>query len=231
MIMWKRRYENDFIDRMVNDPMYALKVTGFALLLVFIAWGLYTIITYRKVVHTKVTEIGWDTRIDVYRWQTNNHGGWSIPNGGRETNSYMAQSGTRRVRSGSHRECSGSGKDRSCRTVDDYRYEPVYDRWYEYDIEEWTMQSPLTAKGNTIEWYMPDTTDGTYTDGTNPIIGDLRLGTQYTHFFIVYTDEDTKYPVDMTESPWKQHTLGDQYELTLDFFGTVKAINKLGSDW
>lgn len=192
----------------------------------FILWGCYSIITYRKTISVTVTAIGWDTRIDVQRYQTNNHGGWSIPNGGRETDSYRKQRGTRSVADGTERVCSGTGKDRTCKNRTKYKQVPVYDRWYEYDIEEWTNIEPLTASGNTHEWYMPDTSDGTW--NTAEYIGNKRLGLQYTHFYVKFVDRQTKkeYGADMVESMWKQYNVEDSARITLNFFNTILAIEK-----
>lgn len=220
------------IDRLLNDNGYLFKVVAIATLALAVLWGCHYIMTYRADVRVTVTSIGWSTRIDVLRWQTNNRGGWYVPNGGRETDSYMKQSGTKRVPTGTRQSCTGSGKNRSCSTQTTYTTYPVYDRWYEFDIDEWTQIEPLTAAGTTHEWYMPDTTDGTWFDNTRaPLIGDKRLSTPYTHFYVIFhtkVDKPVKYPVDMVESMWQDYDVEDTAILTLDFFNGVKGVKLAG---
>ena len=240
-IEWNRRYQNDFLDSFVNDTWFRLKVIGGIIAAGLILWFIIHIITYRQIVTTTVTYIGWDTAIQVQRYQTNNHGDWYVPNGGRVTNSYTKQRGTVRVldhyernrhtRSGGY---TGTGKNR--RSLPDvvyytsdpvYRNDPVYDTWYEYDLDEWTFIEPLRAKGTGHEWYMPDTSDGTYND--IPQIGNKRLGMPMTHFFIVFHGDKQDYTADMPEDRWKMHAMGGRYDITLNWLGQLLEINKAGS--
>ncbi len=217
-------------DRLYNDTAYLIRAVIISTATLAAIYGIYHVITYRANVNARVISIGWDTKIDVYRWQTNNHGGWYIPDGGRETNHYTKQRGTRRVPNGTERVCTGSGKNETCTYRTKYRNEPVYDTWYEYDIEEWTQLEPLTNKGTDHTWSMPDTTEYTWYVDNSPLnINDLRQGTYYTHFYVIFVHENKQYPVDMIESMWQEYDIEDSAILTLDWFNNVKAVKK--SDW
>jgi hypothetical protein len=218
--------------RFMNDTVYRLKVIGSSVLALIIIYliGSCTahIINYREYVPVTVQSYGWDTKIDVYQWMTVHEGDWYVPSGGRETDSYLKQSGTRKVKTGTIRSCSGSGTNRTCIDKDVYRYDPVYDRYYEYDIDKWINAPPLIARGdNTHDWYMPDTQDHTWIiEGHIPAIGDKKLGMPHTHFFVTFRSAIKEYPVDMVETTWKEIDLEEKYELQLNYFGTILDIRK-----
>jgi len=204
-------------------------VIGLTLVLAAL-YGCVRIATYRQDVNARVVSIGWDTKYDVLQYQTVHEGDWYVPAGGRETTSYIKQSGTRRVPNGTERVCYGSGKDKRCHNETKYRYDPVYDRWYEYDIDKWVHIAPLTNAGTTHDWSMPDTTDQVwYTEGTAPQIADRRLSTGYTHFHVLFISNGKQYDVDMVESMWKTFDIENSAILTLDFFNNVTAVKK--HDW
>ncbi len=226
----------------MNDTAYRLKISAGIIGALLVIWAIYSVVTYRKTENFTVAHIGWDTQIGVQQYQTVHEGGWRVPSGGRETDSYRKQRGTRSVPNGTERVCSGTGKDKKCSNRTKYRQEPVYDRWYEYDIDRWLSIEPLTAAGNqdtnkaanrdTHEWYWPDTSDGTYID--SPTIGNKRLGLRQTHFFIVFNNDnkDSKLqqiPVDMPEERWKTHHMGAKYSITFGWFNNILEINKVGA--
>jgi hypothetical protein len=213
------------IDRAINDPKWLWKCIGIWIALVLVIYGIVHIITYRKVETVRVVAIKWDTAIARLQYQTISESDWYVPTGGRVTDSYSKQRGTRSVPDGEEKYTDSNGNTKY-RTK--YRRVPVYDTHYEYDIDKWVHIEPLRASGIGYDWYMPDTTDTTYTDGNNPHIGDIHLSTPLTHFYIIYIG-DKEYSVDMVESMWKEHELNDYYHLTPDWFGGVKKIEKASS--
>jgi hypothetical protein len=212
---------------------------------VLIIWGIVYLITYRQYVPVSVQYIGWDTQIDIQQYMTVHEGDWYVPYGGRETNSYIRQRSTERYLAGYETKtrtikgsCTtvGTGKNqrKSCtsdriETVREaiYKTRPVYDRWYEYDIDRWVNVQPLQARGSGHDWYMPDTSDGTYIDSPN--IGNKRLGLNRTHFYIVFGNNNKQYSADMPVERWKTHNMGEQYELTLNWVGGIIEIKKAGT--
>lgn len=227
------------------------KIGAGIIILVLFIWGIYGIITYRQVEVATVAHLGWDTQIDVLQYQTVHDGGWSVPSDGRETNHYRKQrstetyvSGYRTVTKRGSCTTTGSGKNqrRSCSpdtTVREaiYSTRPIYDTYYEYDIDRWVNIQPLRAAGNQDinrkankddhYWYMPDTTDGDYND--NPVIGNKKLGLQRTHFFIIFQGKDKQYPVDMPVERWTTHQMNERYDITLGWFGNIIEVKKTGS--
>lgn len=236
---------NILLDRMVNDTVYRLKIGAGIIGITLLIWGIIHISTYREHTQMSVAKVAWDTKIDVYQYQTNHEGDWYVPTGGRETDHYRKQRGTRKVldhydhvkrtKSG---DCSYSGTGKNKRRVcqpdttyyDDvpvYRYDPVYDTWYEYDIDEWNHIQPLVAKGINHEWRFPDTTDATYNDA--PILGNKKLGMRSTHFYIEIIGNNKTMSLDMPESQWMQYNVGNWCDVTFNWFGSVLTINKRGS--
>lgn len=244
-IEWKRRYRNDFLDRIVNDTAYRIKIGAAIIGITLTIWAIIHIVNYRRVEHYQVVHIGWDTQIDVEQYMTVHEGDWYVPSGGRETDNYIKQRGTRQVyvrTDVSYRtekgSCTttGTGKNKTTRCAPDrqvrverkiYRTEPVYDRWYEYDIDRWIGIQPLKAAGTGHEWYMPDTSDGDYKD--IPTIGNKRLGLNRTHFFIVFGNDKDQKTADMPVERWKTHNMGERYDITFGWFGNILEINKAGA--
>jgi hypothetical protein len=202
--------------RFMNDTGYRIKVIAGSVLAISMIYILGScighIINYREYVPVTVQSYGWDTKIDVYQWMTVHEGYWYVPDGGRETDHYSRQSGTRRVKTGK----------------DSYTTYPVYSTWYEYDIEKWNAINPLIARGdNTHEWYMPDTQDHVwFIEGHIPSIGDKKLGMPSTHFFVLFRSAVKEYSVDMVETTWKAFEQEEKYELQLNYFGTILDIRK-----
>lgn len=188
-------------------------------------WGIIHLVTYRETTEMSVAYVGWDTKIDVMRWQTNHYSGWYAPANAEITNTYIKYRGTERYISGYKLSCRNSKCDRTAI----YNTRRVYDRWYEYNLDEWTRIQPLISKGIGHNWYMPDISDGVYTDGVNPQIGDKKLGLRSTHFYIIISNgKDKNISLDMPESRWKVYRVGNWCIVEFNWFGSVIDIKKKG---
>lgn len=248
-IEWQRRYRNDLLDRFMNDTMFRLYIAAAVIIPLILILGIYKIVTYREYVPVTVQSIGWDTSYLVYQYQTNHKSDWSIPSNGRQTDSYMRKSGTRRVIDhyapvkhtvSGKCEYVGTGKARQKVCISDktfyvdepvYRDEPIYRRYYEYDIDEWNRIQSLTTQGIDHNWYMPITDDYVWYTAGMPSIGDKRLGMPSTHFYAVFVNRATGkiYTADMVESMWRGYSTEDSAKLTLNYIGMILKVEKVNN--
>jgi hypothetical protein len=112
-------------------------------------------LTYRKSAAGVVTALSWERTIEIEDFQPRAGADWdeSVPGDAYSLSCEQRQRSTRKVPDGSHEECKdvdqGDGSfKRECRTVTDYREEPVYDRWCSYRVDRWAYKRSVKASGN-----------------------------------------------------------------------------------
>lgn len=215
------------MNKLYEDTKFRLIIALSSIGIILFIWFVYHIITYREFQYVTVYSVEWDTKIDRYQWQTIRDEDWSIPYGGREIDRRWREKTSYQVKTGVKESCTGTGRDRTCTYTDVYKTYYTYDWWYTYDLDQWVRIQPLTARGNTHDWHMPDVTDKTwYIENTTPVIGDMRQGTYFTHFYVVFQGDKKQYSADMTEIMWRTFNVGDSYYLTLNWIGNILTIEK-----
>lgn len=157
-----------------------LYVFGFVLLVNIII--LISIIVYKST-HKQFTvnSFAWKTEIQIEHYETCHESGWSIPNGGRETD---------RERKIHYYRDEFDHYDEDGNPV--YRSKPVYDNYYYYDIERWIYKYGECEEGTdkTIKWKEDYTLpDNSYREGERVVkyyvLGETKKGNK------IYTcDED-----------------------------------------
>lgn len=227
------------LDRWMNDDEWRLKVGGIALAIILVAIGIYYVATYRYVTTATVIATNWQLEIGQLQYQTLQESDWSVPNGGRVDHRKWEQYGTERYVSGSHTEtrsggtysCGTTKNPKTCKypdtkvTVTDYSTRPTYAWRYYYYIDRWVNIAPLVTSGTDKEdVHWPDTTDHTYNEDNT--IGNIKLGTRHSHYWIIVTVEGKQYSIDMIDAMWKEYAKRDTAKLTLGYFNNVIAIEK-----
>jgi len=196
-------------------------------------------------VNAVVSGFSWNQTVQIEEYQTFHESGWSIPAGGRETHSETRQSGWRTVTDGyrsepytdtcyqyvsktcyqdngngsfSSVECGGN-ESYSCtkyRDVPITHQEPVYDTWYEYDIDRWAVISSHPTSGEDHEAYYDSAKAN----------GDLQRRVEipgtYTVFFSC--DEVGNFSRTYNYSEWLNFNYEQTHEVTTNVF---KAILKV----
>lgn len=238
-MMYRQRYYDSWLDRLWNDTAYRIKVAGIIFAVFMVLIGIYTIVTYRKTVHTQVIDISWELKIDRLQYQTVNESAWHLPSGARLQHKEWEVSGSERYISGYETKtipggtysCGTSKNPKTCRYPSTtkreavYSSRPTYDWKYYYDIDRWRNIQPLITSGKDKEdVHWPDITDFNY-DETN-IVGNVKLGTRYSHYQIIVSGDGQTYPVDMVEAQWRTYGRGTKASLTLGFFNNVLAIEQ-----
>lgn len=239
--MYRQRYYDSWLDRLWNDDAWRIKWVSIIAGIVIVLVGIYAIVTYRKVVNAQVIDIAWDLKIDQLQYQTVNESAWSLPNGGRlqhkdweVSGSEQYISGYKDVKSGGGTyNCGTSKNPRTCRypvtttRVAVYSSRPTYAYRYYYDIDRWLNIAPLITSGKDKEdVHWPDTSDRNYDDSN--VIGNIKLGTRYSHYQVTVAANDQTYSIDMVESMWRTYGRGTKATLTLGFFNNVLGIQQRG---
>lgn len=181
-------------------------ILAFAALIVFL-------MTYRSETNAQVVQLRWSRAIDIQRYQTVQESDWSVPDGGRETRSYLAYHHSVTYISGYISSEMCSGKPVVCTTVRTpiYSSYPVYQTKYDYDIDRWiTVRTPERhGVGTAAVW--PDVSD--LKEGT--ALGSERAATRYSKYTVAFTDN---YSLDMTEERWRAFQPGQKVTLVLNIF-------------
>lgn len=128
-------------------------VAGIVLLGLIVA-GIVYAATFRSTATGEVARLTWERTIAIEDFQPRTGSDWrdSVPGDAYSLSCSERQRGTRKVADGSHEECrdvdQGDGTfRRECRTVTDYRDEPVYDTWCSYRVDRWAYARQATAQG------------------------------------------------------------------------------------
>jgi hypothetical protein len=231
------------IDRFMNDTEWRIKIGAITLFIALSIIGIAWIINYRYITTGTIAATNWELKIGQLQYQTVAESDWYIPDGGRLNHKEWEihhwedyVSGWHyETRSGGTYSCGTSKKPKTCTypdkkiKVDDHSSRPVR-RWkYYYYIDRWLDIAPLITSGTdkeNVHW--PNTDDHTYNDAN--IIGNIKLGTRWSHYWIVITAEGKTYERDMIDSVWNSYAKGEHIKLTLGYFNNVIAVEKKGYD-
>lgn len=200
----------DWTDDLSDDARFAI-IAG-AILLVVVAITVF-LLTYRTETNAAVVQLSWSRAIDIQSWRTVQESDWSVPSGGRQTNSYPAIHHYERYVSGSHEECSTVNKRTTCETELDYSSRPVYQTKYDYDIERWIVVRTPEKHGVGTAPVWPDVSD--LKEHAQLQIGDERVGTRTSRYTVAFTGG---YALDMTQERWVTFQPGQKVTLILNFF-------------
>lgn len=217
-------------------------IAAIVISIMLVIWGIYSLVNYRKYTHATVTETNWYLEIGLQQFQIVHDSGWSHPydayNVGRTwkyrtDESYISGYKTVTVK-GSSYNCGTTKNPRTCYHPDTTKQEaiystrPVYDWWYEYDMNRWVNIPPLFTEGTskeTVEW--PDASN--YPTEAPDQLGNIKQGLPLSHFWIILVDTDKKtagkvYSVDMDINEWKTHYKGRKTRITMGFFNNILKV-------
>lgn len=159
-----------------------------------------------------------------------------------ETYTERQQVGTRKVKKGVRDLGNGRFEEiwddepiyrdvQKTRTVQkpQYRKEPVYDTWIEFDIDRWKDIGPAVAQGTTDEPRWPETGAAAH---PRDIVGEKREGAREESYKVTFkSDKDGKtYVVDklgqqpLSYEAFRRLQPGDQHKVIISGLGLVKDI-------
>ncbi|MEW6578503.1 MAG: zinc ribbon domain-containing protein [Chloroflexota bacterium] len=201
-----------------------LAIAVVALLAICIGGAIYAL-TYRTSAEGTVSALGWERTIAIESFQAVPGSAWEddVPGDAYGISCKREQRGTRQVPDGSHEECrdtdQGDGSfRRECRTVQDYRDEPVYDNWCKFTVNRWAYAREVTASGTGDD--PPAWPTYTLALGTGTL-GRERAGAQREQYTVVLRLEDGDEQTCRfdDEADWAQYRAGMAVSLKLDITG------------
>jgi predicted nucleic acid-binding Zn ribbon protein len=184
--------------------------------------------TYRKDVSGTVQALTWQRSIDIESFAQHTDASWddNVPGDAYSVSCSTRQHGTKKVANGSHQECrdvdKGDGSfSRECKTVTDYREEPVYDQWCAYTVDRWGKNRAVTAQGDVAQtpyWPQYALAPG----GGSKRYGQERAGDKHETYTVVIRQSDGKkthecaYP---DQSTWARYSPGMEVALRVGIAG------------
>lgn len=170
-------------------------IFGAVALLALAVVGIIFALTYRQEVTGTVEALNWERTVEIEDYQPRTGSNWrdELPGDAYNLDCRTRQRGTRRVQTGSHQDCrdvaQGDGSfRRECRTVKEYRNEPVYDTWCGYRVDRWEHRRDAVASGEgkfpPPQWpaYSLSSGSGRY--------GQERVGDQDGDYRVIVREED-----------------------------------------
>lgn len=231
-------------NRYMEDTEWRLKVGGVALVIFLAIIGIWYVVTYRYITSGTIIATNWELKIARLQYMTVDENDWSVPNGGRVYDQRREFHHTERYVSGHHTEtysdrqsysCGTSKKPKTCyrsvtktRTVTDYSTRSIYKTKYYYYIDRWMNIEPLRTAGTDKEdVHWPNTEDGNYNESN--VIGNIKLGGKWSHYWIVLNCEGKTYEQDMLDAEWFTYAKGQNVKLTFGYFNNILKIEKKGA--
>lgn len=201
-------------------------IAGIVILLaICVVAGVYAV-TYRKSTTGTVQALSWERSIDIEDFQPRSGSGWdeTVPGDAYGEHCSQRQRSTRKVPDGSHQECKdvdqGDGSfRRECRTVTDYRDEPVYDQWCTYTVDRWGYARSVKSSG---VGKSPPPTWPAFTLATGSgRFGREREGDHHEKYKVAIRDKDNKKHECTfgNQATWTQYDVGMAVALKLYITG------------
>lgn len=205
-------------------------IIGGVLLALLVACGaIYYAVTYRKAGTGTVQSATWERVIEIQQFVPVEDSAWDdqVPGGAYNVSCRERQRDTRRVESGSHEECTdvdqGDGSfRRECRTVIEYRDEPVYDDFCDYTVNVWQTSRSARAAGDepatAPAW--PLFTLGAASGSSG--LGAEREGQRREVYEVVIEVEGKPHTCEVPDlATWQQFSAGRAVSVELSLTGSV----------
>ncbi|MCL4239334.1 MAG: hypothetical protein KJ047_13925 [Anaerolineae bacterium] len=205
-----------------------------AVLLIICCGGAVYALTYRADAEATVSAVSWERTITIESFQAVPDSAWEddVPGDAYDISCQRKQRDTRQVPDGSHEECAdvdqGDGSfRRECRTVQDYRDEPVYDDWCRFTANRWVYVRDLKASGagdDPPAWPSQTLALSTGALTTGPAsLGSEREGARREQYAVVIRLKNGKEQTCRfdSEADWTQYRAGLAVSLKLDIVGNA----------
>lgn len=199
---------------------------------------LFAFLFSTKDYEATVTSVAWEREISIESFDKHHESGWTKDPDAYNVSSYskvryhrdVYRTETRTVTEYETRyRDNGNGSSSSytvpiTKTITEQVYdhsEPVYDTWYEYDVDRWTYQRKVTASGTDKDPYWPEYTltdvEGQY--------GDEREGKRtekYSVSFQVKINDKVKvFSRSADFAVWQSYVIGEVYKIKVNRLGAI----------
>jgi ribosomal protein L37E len=203
--------------------------------LTLLGYGIF----HTREIQGQVTGFSWSRDVAIERYLTVHESGWLLPAGAYNVSSeerishydpvYEEKQVTVHHSQTCYRDLgNGSEESYDCSydTNETERVQtgenPVYETWYEYNIDKWVYARTVHASGNDRNPYWPEYTlnfDG------QTIINTERVGgtseTYMVYFEVIEKDKLKTFSYQTSESEWQQYALGKTYLLRVNHFDAI----------
>lgn len=224
-------------------PLAMLGVIGAVIL------GIYLIFFQTHEVKVSISGFSWTRTVHIEEYRTVREGDWSIPAGGRqistesrihhyvqvfdhnETRTRQVFDHTEEYNCGSRDNGNGYFEDVTCsRSVyrDEtyqeavYRSDPVYQPWYNYDIDKWVHSRDAVASGTTRDDPAPSWPAFTLAHQGETVLGAERESGREDHYTVTFADAEGKtYTREEDTADWLAYDTSQEYILVLTNLGIV----------
>jgi hypothetical protein len=203
--------------------------------LTLLGYGIF----HTREVQAPVTGFSWSRDVAIERYTTVHESGWSFPAGAYDVSSeerisrYDPIYEERQVTVHHSQTCyrdlgNGSEESYDCSydTNETERVQtgenPVYETWYEYNIDKWIYARTVHAGGNDRSPYWPE-----YTLNLNGLtaISAERVGgmseTYLVYFEVTEKEKLKTFSYQTSESEWREYVLGKTYTLKVNHFDAI----------
>ncbi len=201
-------------------------IAGGVLLLAVIVIAAVYALSYRKETSGQVYALSWQRTVEIQDYQPHSSSAWDdqVPADAYGKTCDRREHGSRQVPDGSHQECKdvdqGDGSfRRECKTVQDYRSEPIYDMWCSYTVDRWDYKRKVSAGGD-AKLPPPDWPPVTLASATGRY-GEERIGARHETYTVVVreTNGDTHDCAYSDQSTWDRYEIGMKVTLKLYLTG------------
>ncbi len=193
-----------------------------------------------NLVEANVAGFSWSRTVKIEKYQTVHESGWSKPIGAYNVWSenrisryepiYETKTRTIYVPQTSYRDL-GNGAvesyDSSYHKTETYRelvgQRPIYETWYQYDLDKWNYNREIQVQGDDRKPYWPDywlNLDG------QTIIGAERVGSREENYLVLFETITEKkevkiYSYSTNQEEWKRYQSGINYQLKINYLGMI----------
>ncbi len=221
---------------------------GVGVLVVIAIASLAWLMFHTDTVHARVTGFSWSREVVIQEYRAVHESGWWRPPGAYNVSAstrirgyepiYENRTVTERISRTCYRDL-GTGAtesyDCSYTTTRSERVKvgdrPIYDTWYEYDIDKWVYDRTVPAKRNDRNPYWPEYT---LSKEGQTVIGAERVGSTSETYIVYFIEDDAKepksYTLNVPEAEWHLYQEGELYPLEVGAFGSIRNNPLVGKE-
>ena len=232
----KQRYFalNEKLKCLVSE--YWLWIVGAVGAFVFIFGIVWTIHHFFFETHQQkvaVTGFTWERKIEVEQYTTLHEDGWYPPSDARITDSYQKIHHYDQILVGyrtdtSYYSCGTSTAPRTCSSTTQtpiYTSVPVYQRYYEYDVDRWVTSRWIVTSGTDQKPFWNDLSGETF--NLSNVLGNEREGNDHPELYVVHfeTDKGKAYKKEVNLQRYLLTYEGERVILNLNRQDAIRSVN------
>lgn len=214
------------------------------ILMAIVGWAIF----HTSTVEARVTGFTWSREVVIEQYQTIHDSGWSAPVDAFNVSTSQRISGynpiyeTQTEQVTHNQTCyrdlgTGATESYDCSYTSTESRQvkvgevPIYDTWYEYDVDRWVHARSIPVSGADRNPFWPEY-ELQFAGQT--VIGAERVSDtpqSYTvHFVQLNADEPQTYSLSVPESEWHQYDVEAKYQLEVNAFDGIRNNPLTGNE-